>query len=393
MSTTAAGGRKFSILLVCNSYPPVLGGSEIEAQRVCRALLARGHRVHVLCAGGPPMPTHGDWIDPVGVPVEILTHRSRGRVKDLVFAFRVAWKIWRRREGTDIVYFLMQGLHVAAGLPASRFAGIPAVMKISGDGIVSRMRHSRAGRLELRCLRKWQIPVMLLNEAMFQEAAAAGLARRQLVWMPNPVEIDEFRPAAPGDALAERARLQLRVTGSLAIYVGRLSGEKGLQPLLRGFALAARTMPESTLILLGDGPLRGELEALSTQLGLRPGQVRFTGRLPPTDVPAWLRASDVFALTSPNEGFPCSLLEAMCCGLPSIASDIPANRQLVEEGTHGLLVRWDDEQAIARAFLRLFGDPELRRQLSGAARRLVVEKYATAHVIERYEALFGTTAP
>jgi len=383
--------RRLRILLICDSYPPVLGGSEIEAQRVCRALIQRGHSVHVLCSGGPPMPAQRDWVDPVGVPVTILTRGSRGRWKDIVFALGVARTIWRRRKSTDVVYFLMQGLHVAAGLPVARLAGKPTVMKISGDGIVSTMRRSRAGRLELGWLRKWSVPVMLLNESMIAEAMADGFPRRQLVWMPNPVEIEEFRPAEPGEAATGRERLGLPAGAGIAIYVGRLSPEKGLQSLLRGFVRAAAAQESLLLVLVGDGPMRAELEALACELNLGPDRIRFTGRIPLSEVPFWLRVSDVFALTSPNEGFPCALLEAMSAGLSSIVSDIEANVQLVEVGVHGLTVPWNDETAIGQALLRLFRDSDLRSRMGQEARRRVVENYSTVRVAERYEALFETT--
>src|SRR5579871_803259 len=86
------------MLLICDTYPPVVGGSEIEAQRVSAALMQRGHAVQVLCAGGPPMPPVRNWTDPEGVPVRILTRRSRGRWKDLAFALQVAWIIWKERK-------------------------------------------------------------------------------------------------------------------------------------------------------------------------------------------------------------------------------------------------------------------------------------------------------
>ena len=91
-------GRSLSILLICDSYPPVMGGSEIEAQRVCSALIARGYRIVVLTSGGAPMPPLRDWVDPVGVPVQILTRHTSGRVKDMVFAVRVAYALWRKRR-------------------------------------------------------------------------------------------------------------------------------------------------------------------------------------------------------------------------------------------------------------------------------------------------------
>lgn len=379
------------VLLICDTYPPVLGGSEIEAQRVAAAMIKAGHRVRVLCSGGPPMPPLRDWVDPAGVPVGILTGRSRGRCKDLVFALQVARAIWRGRRDYDAVYFLMQGLHVAAGLPTARFLGIPMVMKISGDGIISRMRRSRAGRLELRWLQKWAVPVMLLNEGMFREAVDSGFPRAQLTWMPNPVEIEEFRPANPGEAAQWRERHGIAPAALVAIYVGRLSHEKGLPGLLRGFAAAARTETRALLVLVGDGPMRSELEALALQLNLGREAVRFAGRVDVADVPFWLRACDVFALTSPNEGFPCSLLEAMACGLPSVASAIPANLQLIDEGLHGLTVPFDDDSAIGQALLRLFGDAGLRHRMGQAARQRVVDNYSTGSIVERYEKLLAET--
>lgn len=379
------------VLLVCDTYPPVLGGSEIEAQRVSAGLIAQGHQVHVLCSGGPPMPPVREWVDPRGVPVSILTRHSRGRRKDAAFALQVARAIWSRRRTYDIVYFLMQGLHLAAGLPTCRLLGKPMAMKISGSGIFPLLRQSRAGRLELGWLRRWGVPVMVLNEGMMEEALAYGFPRDQLVWMPNPVDINEFRPAGAGEALAWRERHGIPANRPAVIYVGRLSGEKGLTGLLRGFAAAVRCMPDAVLVLVGDGVSRPELENLARELNLRPDQIRFIGRVDVGDVPFWLRASDIFALTSPNEGFPCALVEAMSVGLPSVVSHIPANLQLVDEGVHGLTVPFDDSEAIGQAFLRLFRDPELRSRMGTTAREVVVNNYSTERVIRRYEELFRKT--
>lgn len=389
--TAPAAGRRYRILLVCHSYPPVLGGSEIEAQRVSAALIRRGHDVHVLCAGGPPMPPLREWADPAGVPVSILTRHSRGRSRDIAFALEVAWTLWRKRHSYDLVYFLMQGLHIATGLSTVRFLRKPAVMKISGDGIIVLMSRSRMGRIELRWLREWKVPLMLLNESMTEEATRNGFPKEQLTWMPNPVDVEEFRPAAPEQAAGWRERHGIPADAPVVIYTGRLSPEKGLTGLLRGYALAAQSLPCSLLLLVGDGPMRSELEALAAGLKLGPERLRFTGRVDMREVPSWLQSSDLFALTSPNEGFSCALVEAMACGLASLVSDISANRQLIDEGVHGLSVPFDDEKAIAGALVRLFREPELRRRMGQEARRRAVENYSTLRVVERYEELFGRT--
>lgn len=391
-SPCRAGGAEAAplrILLVTDSYPPVLGGSEIEAQRFASAMIRRGHQVHVLCSGGAPMPPLRDWVDSAGVSVTILTRRSEGVRKHWVFATEVAWALWARRNSYDLVYFLMQGLHLLTGLAATRLLGKPAVMKISGSGLIPLMRASRAGRIELNWLRNWGVPVMVLNEGMIEEAVADGFVRENLFWMPNPVEIGEFRPAVPGEAAAWRASHGIRTDVPVGIYVGRLSQEKGLHGLLRGFAQATRSVPDALLLLVGDGAVRSDLESLARELNLGPQQIRFTGRVNVDEVPSWLRASDVFALTSPNEGFPCALVEAMSSGLASVVSDIPANLQLIDEGVHGLTVPYDDEAAIGRAFVRLFHDPDLRRAMGQQSRQRVVDNYSTDQVIDRYENLFA----
>jgi len=381
--------RGLRILLVIDSYPPVLGGSEIEAQRVSSALIRRGHTVQVLCAGGSLMPQVRDWTDPEGVPVRILTRKSTGRRKDMAFAIRVAWEIWKGRKQYDLVYFLMQGLQVATGLPTTRFLRKPAIMKISGSGVIGLMRRSRIGRLELKWLRDWNVPLIVLNEGMIQEALDESFSRDQLIWMPNPVDVENYRPAIPGEVAAWRERHGIPLEAKVLLYVGRLGQEKGLQPLMRGFASVMDRVPDALLVLVGGGPIKRELQALARNLDPKGNRIRFQGWIPTTEVPFWLRSSDVFALTSPNEGFSCALLEAMSTALPSVVSSIPANLQLIDHGIHGLTVTWDQDQAIGESMFNLLTDCGARQRMGNAARRRVLENYSTEKVLQLYEETFG----
>ncbi len=245
--------RPIRVLLICDSYPPVLGGSEIEAQRVSVGMIRRGHQVHVLCAGGPPMPAVRDWIDPAGIPVTILTRQSRGAWKDRVFALEVARAIWSRRHSYDVVYFLMQGLHLAFGLPVAHWLKKPTVMKVGGSNVIPFMRHTRMGRHELDWMQRWRVPVMVLNQGMTEEALADGFSEDQIVWMPNPIDPDEFRPALPGESDSWRESHGIPTRVPVVIYVGRLSHEKGLRELIAGFARGAHRYPKALLLLVGDG--------------------------------------------------------------------------------------------------------------------------------------------
>ena len=380
--------KKYSCLLICSSYPPVLGGSEIEAQRVCRVLRERGHRVLVLCAAHPEMPDACDWVDPYGTPVRILGRRKSGPWLDRAFALAVAAELWRLRGRIDVVYFLMQGLHLATGLPLCRLLGLPVVMKISGSGIIEFMQRSFLGRLELKWLNRWARRVMVLNVGIEQEAVQAGIDKRKLFWMPNPVHVEEFAPAT------EPVRRQLRLDFDLAlevpvlVYVGRLAPEKELRSLLEAFALLRETCPEAQLVLVGDGPERAMLEGEAGRLGLREA-VRFAGRQPMDRVRQYLKLADVFVLVSRLEGFPCSLIEAMSTGLASVVSRIPANRQLVEDGVHGWSGAVGDANELAAAMRRLIENPESREKMGQAARQRILDHYSAEKIAERYEELFA----
>ena len=385
-----ASRPRFSLILVCSNYPPVIGGSEVEAQRVCSALIRRGHRVTVATTGGPPMPPLRKWTDPAGVPVRLYGASWTGLMQNLVFAISVAWLLIRERRNYQAVYFLMQGLYLAAGMPIAKLLGKTILMKVGGSGILPLMARSPTGRLELYWLRKWADRVMVLNEGMRAEALALRLPSEKLVWMPNPVDTERFRPAVHEERLRLRAQHDLPPDACVIMYTGRLAPEKSLNLLLEAFASVVRHREETYLVLVGDGPLKAELVEQTRRLGCAQ-RTRFVGRVEPSEIPRWLQLADVFALVSLNEGFPCALVEAMSVGLASVVSDIPANQQLVQSERHGLLAPAGDVPATAAALVRLVDDRELRKRMGVEARLSVQEQYAIEQVLVRYEELLGET--
>jgi glycosyltransferase involved in cell wall biosynthesis len=387
VSETGNSGSKISVLLIAHSYPPVLGGSEVEAQQVSAELRKRGHRVHVLCAGEDPMPRVAEWVDPYGTPVRIFGSSAPLRWKGRVFAAGVAWWLIKKRRDFSIAYFLMQGLQVLIGVPVARLLGMGVVMKFSGGGEILRLRESRLGRLELLVLRSLAHRIMVLNDGMMEEAAGSGFDMRRMLWMPNPVDTDDFCPCGEDRRRELRRAMSLPPAARVVVFTGRLAPQKALPYLLGAFALVTRLHPEAILALVGDGPSRAELEGRVGELGLE-RNVRFVGMIDRTGVREWLQASDVFALISPLEGFSCALLEAMSAGLPSVVSEIPANTQLVDDEVHGLVTRFGDEQAIARAIERLVKDPSLCSRLGAAARTRILDNYSAEKVAQRYETLF-----
>jgi glycosyltransferase involved in cell wall biosynthesis len=126
----------------------------------------------------------------------------------------------------------------------------------------------------------------------------------------------------------------------------------------------------------------------ATQLHLKDNKVRFVGQVNPAEVCDWLKVADVFTLVSFSEGFPCALAEAMSTGLPCVVSDIPANRQLIDDGEHGFLTPVGDLTAISTAIVQLLKNVTLRLRMGEAARQRIEDNYSSDKISDRYETLF-----
>jgi glycosyltransferase involved in cell wall biosynthesis len=179
--------------------------------------------------------------------------------------------------------------------------------------------------------------------------------------------------------------------------VGRLVEKKGIDTLIEALPiLRERHGVESRLTVAGDGPRRKEWGSLADRLGLA-GGVEWLGDVDNERIRRLMtRETDVVALpcrtdaAGDRDGIPVVLMEAMACGLPVVSGDLPAVRELVEDGRTGLLVRPDDPSAVAEALARLAADPGLRASLGSAGRAHVREEFALDVNIDRLErALLG----
>lgn len=381
-----------SLLLVTTTYEPVVGGSEVEALRICSGLRERGWSVEVLCQASAGMPDSDSWLDSRGTPVRQFGRGWAERWRNYAHAAGVAWHLWRRRGEYDAVYFLMTGLQLATGLPAARLAGKPILMKFSGSNTIRPLSASRLGRWELEMLARWARVIMVLNPAMEEEAREAGLPGGRLEWMPNPVDTRRFSPAGAEERQDLRKALGLRPEEECVLFVGRLAPEKELPVLVNAFAQVAGRRPLARLVLVGDGPERPALEKQIAGLGLQ-DRVRLTGFAGEDRVLDWLRAADVFALLSSLEGFPVSLVEAMAAGLPVVVSDIPANRQLIDGEAGGTVVPLGDARAAAAALEIYLADGERARRTGAQGRAIVEASYTSRQVLDRYERLLADGTP
>ncbi|MCS6828151.1 MAG: glycosyltransferase [Caldilinea sp.] len=203
------------------------------------------------------------------------------------------------------------------------------------------------------------------------------------------VDTEVFRPCPDESVAPQKVGMQPVYT---IAYVGRLVPEKGVDVLLQAVAaLGNRNLDRPVhLHLVGDGPLRNELQTLAEQLAID-DRVEFVGPRTPPQIADMLRRFDVVALpsrTTPvwKEQLGRALLEAMACGVPVVGSDSGAIPEVV--GDAGLIVPEGDAPALAAALARLLASPELRRELGRRGRARVEVRYSQRHLAEQTLAVY-----
>jgi len=194
--------------------------------------------------------------------------------------------------------------------------------------------------------------------------------------MPNGVNIEALREAA------ERGRATKPAGGPIITMTARLDAIKDHDTLLRAFALVRRQLPTARLWLAGEGNRQPSLERLGNELGLGPS-ISFLGVR--RSVGELLGQVDLFVFsTTPAEGFGIALAEAMAVGLPVVASNVPACREVLNAGECGILVPPRDVSAMADAMLALLRDPALARAYSAKAEARARSEYDIRSCAQHY---------
>lgn len=210
--------------------------------------------------------------------------------------------------------------------------------------------------------------------------------RKGIVSIPNGIRVRKFRPANAAAHARLTSELGLPEATRLLGTVGRLNPVKDQAGLVRAFALLKRRMPESALVIAGDGQLRDELVALAAEQGVA-DSVFFLGMR--DDVADLLEALDVFVLSSLSEGYSMALLEACAAGLPIVATNVGGNGEIVQPGINGVMVPPSDPDVLAAAIGELLRDPGRAAAFGRAGREWVLEEGSFQTMAERYAQVYA----
>lgn len=178
--------------------------------------------------------------------------------------------------------------------------------------------------------------------------------------IPNAVEPLKFEGLV--DVKAARARWNVGEGQRMITAVGRLTPQKGFDDLIRAYPTIRRAVPESRLVIVGDGHMRGELESLADREHVRDGTT-FAGFIDDDELVAALKSSDVVVVPSRFEPFGIVALEAMAAGVPLVVSRVGGLAEIVEDSVDGIEVEPNNPSAIAAATVRILSDRELVSRL------------------------------
>lgn len=356
------------VLFLTTSMP--VGGAETILVELVRGL-DRARFAPELCCLKELGPLGVCLTDEIPVYCDLLGHKY-----DVGVLGRLI-RLLRRRK-TDVLVTVGAGDKMFWGRIAARLAGVSVVL----SALHSTGWPDRIGRLN-----RWLTP---MTDAFIAVADAHGQYLVEQEGFPvakvcvirNGVDTGRFGPGRGGRAL--RAKLGIPPAAPIAGIVAALRPEKNHELFLAAARQVGDQLPLARFVIVGDGPRRPAIVTAARRFGIA-DRVHFLGTR--RDIPAVLDMLDVFVLSSHQEAFPVSILEAMACRLPVVATRVGSVGESVSDGETGFLVEPGDARGMASGIARLLRDPARARAMGMAGRDAVVRTGSVTSMVRGYEKL------
>ena len=355
------------------------GGAEVQLRILLGRLARCGDlKLSVVLFNGGRLEQE---LNELGIPVEVYPEQQWGSA-------RIFSKLMRgfQKDTPQIVHTHKYKDTILAA-PAARLCGVPVVIR-TVHGLSEPFRGMQALCMHIyqsleRVVHASMVDAIIGVSSQIAHQYRSMSGRPQVVCIHNGVELK--RPLAANQRAVKRRELRLAEDTCAIGAVGRLTPVKGLHDLLQA---ARRLLDENAnlkVFLIGDGPLREDLEAQAVALGIH-NNVELLGHREDTD--ELMQALDIFVLPSLSEGIPMALLEAMAASRPVVASRVGGVPEIITDGIDGCLVRAMDAEDLAACCQRLIDSPDLARSMGDEARRRVERDFSAAGMADQVVALY-----
>lgn len=372
------------LLKIGISCYPTFGGSGVVATEIGMALARRGHQVHFLCY---EVPRRLNRFSP-----NIYFHEVVVRDFPLFtfppYSLALASKMVdvMNTEGLDILHAHYAIPHATSAYLARQIAGTTStkiITTLHGTDITlvggdrSYLPITRFSIMEsdgITC------PSHYLKHATYDKLNIPTTVPIEVI--PNFVDVERFAPAESGDKAALRERFSVcKVGGRLLAHASNFRSPKRVGDVVRIFSKVQESV-NASLLLIGDGPDRTQVEGLVAELGLR-HKVCFLGKQ--EHVHEIIPGTDLFLMPSENESFGLAALEAMSCGVPVVTTNAEGIPEVVKDGETGFLSGIGEIDKMAADSVRLLTDDALYKRMSAAAREAAVTTFEESAAVEKYE--------
>jgi glycosyltransferase involved in cell wall biosynthesis len=353
-----------------------LGGGPIHVRDLLAGLPLEEFEVTVAGPGGGPLEKvyRELGVEFVNLPLNRLSPLNFFNVRRLI-----------RDRRIQVVHSHGKGAGLFGRLGA-RWAGVPAVHTFHGI-------HAEYMRLLRPIYTKMEQRLASTTDTIIHVSAGQAREARKLEFQPtgstevivNATDYERVRLFFAHGQQVSREKLGLPPNGLILGTVARFDPVKAIDVLVEAFTILAPKWPEANLLIVGDGPELSKLESLAETRGVR-NRVVFVGLVP--DAPRYLPAMDLYVSASHREGLPLSLLEAMVCGLPIVATRIPGHEDVVVDNVTGLMVPPNDPRALADAAAKLLAEPERRRRMGEAGRQRVERDFSVGRMVAETAAVY-----
>lgn len=376
------------VFLLNYEYPPIGGGAATATEQIAMAMVRQGHAVTVITAAFLDLPGEADAQGVRVIRVPALRRQvDRSSILEmfsyLVSAFfRLPRLVRRFRPDACLCFFSLPCGPL--GWLLKRCWGIPYVIALRGGDVPGAEPHLARFHQAMRPFRRAVLRGALAVVANSQ--GLRGMSERAdpipVAVIPNGVDCVRFSPAPEAIKSGDTFRF---------LFVGRLNHQKNVPLLINALAKLHAEGFACKLAIVGDGPLLHELKGQALRVGVDP-HVSWLGWLPREKIVEAYRQADCLINPSRYEGMPNVVLEAMACGLPVIASDVPGNRDVIEPGVSGSLFADGAEDDLVRLMASTIKDPVAASDLGRQARAMIVSNYSWDSVALGYARLLASRA-
>ncbi len=374
---TADSNNKIKVAMLIQAYLPIVGGAERQIAALAPYLKSLDIDIHIITRRYPGLAPF-EMIDEI--PVYRVPIPGPKLIASVAFTLSALWRIWQIRP--DIIHAHELLSPTTTAVAAKRLFGIPVVAKVlrGGDlGDLQKLNSRALGRIRLKEIKKVIDAIIVISQEIDQELLHEGFPSGKLVFVPNGVDINRFRPISVDQKAGLQKKLGLP-DGPIGVYIGRLSPEKRVEQIINAWPGLRRKHPQARLIILGTGPQESELRAMAGEGVVFAGVVE--------DVSPYLQSADFFVLPSSTEGLSNALLEAMASGLPIIATKVGGAEDLIEHQKSGWLIPADDTMALNHALEHFLSNLDQIIGYGEKAREKVVQDYSLERVAHMLRALY-----